>query len=1015
MHMLLVRLQKHCSLFLACLMFCLQAMPAGAQANNPAVAPTDSNQASVGDIGTYLSQHPEVSSELKSLLAEKLGESGSAITAQSISDEVLLGRLQSDSAFRADALRSMVNRGLITEQQAQRWSQDLDSAQSRLSELGGRPQGTAEPYPYSRYPETQYPEPQYPQAPYPQGQYPQGQATQGQYPSPYPQGQYPQPPYPQDQQYPPQYPGAPYPEQPGYGVSQPGPVTPEGVGGERTGTGSVSPEAATSGYPGQIRRPIGPSAAAEPAPLIPPTVPQKNPYPGLPSTADLYRRYQVEGQPLKRFGADIFRPDVVGLDKFPMDLPAGPDYVLGTGDTVVIDIWGGISQQLFRVVDRAGRISLPDVGPITVAGFTLADAQKKIQAQMQPQFRDAKVALSVSRLRTVRVYVVGFVQRPGAYDISSLSTPLNALYAAGGPTAAGSMRVVKHYRGTTLISEQDLYDLLIFGVRKAIEHLEPGDTIMVPAAGPQVGVSGTVRRPAIYELKDKTDRLSDVVEMAGGVTVSASLTEVRVERVEPHEQRLTLKVPLQTSKSGATVSDESSQFMVQDGDRIYVGAIDPYKNQTVYLQGHVYRPGPYPFQPGMKIADLVRSYQDVLPEPASHAEIVRLLPPDFRPVTLEFTLPDVFSGSETVSLQAFDTVRIYGRYEIDAPKVAIYGQVLRPGQYPMSAGLTAAGLVRMAGGFNRSAFVDSATLASYVIENGQRVVTDQQTVRIGAAVNGDTGADSRLKPGDVLTILQIPGWSDIGRSVTIKGQVLYPGSYGINEGERLSTFLKRVGGFRSTAYAPGIVLERDDVRKLEEKGRQELISRLELTSPTVRISPNTTGQDQAAVLQAVQNQRQQAIASLRNQPAPGRLVINITSNIADWENTPADIPLRGGDVITVPKEPNFVLSYGQVFNANAITFRPGKPASWYLRQAGGPTQLANKKGIYIIRANGSVVSSSGPSDWFSGGVLNTKMQPGDVLVVPEKFVSGSSAWKTTLETAQFLASLAIAAAAVAHL
>jgi protein involved in polysaccharide export with SLBB domain len=244
---------------------------------------------------------------------------------------------------------------------------------------------------------------------------------------------------------------------------------------------------------------------------------------------------------------------------------------------------------------------------------------------------------------------------------------------------------------------------------------------------------------------------------------------------------------------------------------------------------------------------------------------------------------------------------------------------------------------------------------------------------------------------------------------------MYPGKYGINEGEKLSTFLKRVGGFTTQAYPAGIVLEREDVRKLEDQGRQELIHRLETTGSSLQISPNTTGKDQAEVMQAVAQQQSQAIERLRSQPVPGRLVITISADISQWENTPSDITLRGGDTITVPKVPNFVLSYGQVYNANAITYKPGKTAEWYLKQAGGPTQLANKKGIYIIRANGSVVSSSGTGDLFTGGVLNTKMHPGDVLVVPEKFVTGSSAWKTTLETAQFLSSLAIAAAAVAHL
>ena len=209
------------------------------------------------------------------------------------------------------------------------------------------------------------------------------------------------------------------------------------------------------------------------------------------------------------------------------------------------------------------------------------------------------------------------------------------------------------------------------------------------------------------------------------------------------------------------------------------------------------------------------------------------------------------------------------------------------------------------------------------------------------------------------------------------------------------------------------MLERADVRKMEEEGRQELIHRLETTAATVNVSPTTPARTRG-VMQAMQQQQQQVLAHLRTQPVTGRLVVNITSNIAEWENTPDDITLRAGDVITVPKRPNFVLAYGQVYNANAITFSPGKTADWYLRQAGGPTELANKKDIYIIRANGTVVSSSGTEGWFTGGVLSTKMQPGDVLVVPEKFITGSTAWKTTLQVAQLMASLALAAAVVSN-
>jgi len=897
--------------------------------------------------------HPEVVDQLKALLAQQLQQQGSAIDQQTISNEMLVARLASDPRFRAASVRFLVAQGTITGEEGQ----------TLLASIGGTAELTSgeelnAPSEFS----------------------PTG-AEQGNVTSPSEN------------------------EQSGMGQRTAAQADQTKRPGTKTG--------ATSSAGEQIGEKKG-AQKFDDSVLNPRTVPQKNPYPNLPSAKALYAQFPDEAKGLSRFGSDIFRPDVVGLSQFPMDLPAGPEYVLGPGDTVTLDIWGGMSQKFTRTVDREGRISLPEAGPVVVAGLSLAQAQKLVQAKLEPQYRNANVDVAVTRVRSVRIYVVGDVQRPGAYDISALSTPLNALYAAGGPTPTGSLRVVKHMRGSRLLGDMDLYDLLLHGVRQGIEHIEPGDTILVPPVGPLVAVSGSVRRPAIYELLADT-QLADVLEMAGGVPVSANMDNIRVERIEAHSKRVMLDVKLPGGGSELPLHQTVSPFWIKDGDRVSVSPILPYSDRTIYLEGHVYRPGRFAYQDGMQVTDLIHSYQDVLPEPATHAEIVRLQPPDFHPVTIEFNLASALAGDAAVTLQQFDTVRVFGRYEIDPPKVAIYGDVIRPGVYPMSAGMTASALVQMAGGFRRSAFRDSANLSSYVVENGQRVETEQQTLHIGAAVAGEQSADVRLKPGDVLTILQIPGWGDIGRSVTIRGEVLYPGNYGINEGEKLSSFLKRVGGFRVSAYPEGIVVEREDVRRLEEQGRQELIHRLEASGAAIPVSPNTTGRDQAAVVQAAQQQQQQAIARLRSQPPVGRLVVIISENISEWANTPNDITLRAGDSITVPKRPNFVLSYGQVYNANAITYQPGKTAGWYLKQAGGPTQLANKKGIYVIRANGAVVSSGGTSDLFSGGVLNTRMHPGDVLVVPEKFVTGSSTWKTTLEAAQFLASLAIAAAAVAHL
>ena len=745
----------------------------------------------------------------------------------------------------------------------------------------------------------------------------------------------------------------------------------------------------------------------------PPILRRPSPYPALPSLADLYAQFPSSEAKLKRFGSDVFRLGTGNANDLPMDLPAGADYVLGPGDGLILNLWGSVSERLNRTIDRQGQVALPEAGTITIAGQTIAQAQEMIQKALGGQFQNIRVEISLARLRTVRVYVVGDVQRPGAYDISSLSTPLNALYAAGGPTGSGSLRIVRHCRGKELVREVDLYDFLLRGVRSDIDRLLPGDTILVPPAGPQVAVSGMVRRPAIYELRGEQG-LDEVLELAGGVLVSAALRQIRVERIDAHQRRTMVSAELPDDAGDGTLQALAS-FHVQDGDRVLVSSILPYNEKAVYLEGHVFRPGRYPYRDGITVNELLHSYQDLLPEPAEHAEIVRLEAPDFRPMTISFNLSDVLVGDDPITLQPFDVIRVFSRYEVDPPKVTIRGEVLRPGQYPLTQDMTAAGLVNMAGGFKRSAYREQADLSSYVVRNGEKVVAAHRVIEIGKAMAGDRKADVALKPGDLVSVRQLTGWEDIGASVAVSGEVVYPGSYGITEGERLSSVLKRVGGFRATAYPAGAVLERVQVREMSEKARLEMIRRVETANPTFSGSLQA-GQEQLAMLQAMDQQRQQILSSLRNHPASGRLVIRVSGDISKWENTPADIEMRGGDVLVVPKRPNFVMVGGQVYNSTAISYVRGKNAGWYLRQAGGPTSSANKKGIFILRADGSVV---GRSDSFGGlwkgNVLSAQLQPGDSIVVPEKITGGSMLWKNLMTGAQLASSVATVGITAAYL
>ena len=771
---------------------------------------------------------------------------------------------------------------------------------------------------------------------------------------------------------------------------------------------NVNPQALTPN--GNARTPA-PRVAPPPAPIAgeahpagPPGAQLPNQYWDMSSLYDLYKQLPARTGRLERFGSDVFVSGARNANEFPIDLPVGPDYVLGVGDSLMVNMWGAHSDRLSTFIDRLGQVVLPEAGPILINGLTIGQAQSAIQKALSTQFQDVHVEISLGRLRTVRVYVVGDVQRPGAYDVSSLSTPLSAFIAAGGPTARGSLRILQHYRGKQLVGQVDLYDFLLHGIRSPDDRLLPGDTVMVPAVGSQVSVGGMVHHPAVYELNGELN-LKQVIDLAGGVLAVASLKQINIERIEPHDRHTMLSLDL--SDNAGEVSHKLEGFKVQGGDDVVISQILPYNQQTVYLEGHVYRPGKYPYRDGMTISDLVHSYQDVLPEPAEHAELVRLLPPDFRPEIIPFNLRDVLIGNDSLKLHPFDIVRVFGRYDIDPASVTIVGNVLRPGSFPLSEGMKVTDLMHMAGDFTRSAYRAEADLASYVIQNGQRVLVNNSIVQLQNALDGDKSADVLLKPGDVLSVRTLSGWQDIGATVSISGEVDHPGAYGIVPGERLSSVLKRAGGFRDAAYPAAAVLERVQVRELAEQARQQMILRLENTP--IDFKPGAmTGEALSAMQSALQQQRQQALVALRRNPATGRQVISISADISRWENTSADIELRAGDTLFIPKRPSFVVVSGQIYNPVAISYVPRKNLGWYLQNAGGPTRFGDKKYIYVLHADGSVVvPREAESIWMGGNFMSLRMRPGDTIFVPEKIVGASPVWQNILGIAQIMSAAAL--------
>jgi protein involved in polysaccharide export with SLBB domain len=349
--------------------------------------------------------------------------------------------------------------------------------------------------------------------------------------------------------------------------------------------------------------------------------------------------------------------------------------------------------------------------------------------------------------------------------------------------------------------------------------------------------------------------------------------------------------------------------------------------------------------------------------------------------------------------------------KLDPPTVTIEGEVGRPGKYPLGENLTAASLVRLAGGFKRGAYTDEADLTRYEVEQGTKIVSDHVEVPIAKAMAGEPDADVRLRDGDVLTIGQLSGWNDLGATIKVTGEVVHPGTYGIQQGESLSSVIQRAGGFLPDAYPYGAVFERVQLRELEEKNRGDLIQRMRAESKSVKLVPNMDEDDQAQAKASIL-QYQKTISILENTPPAGRLVIHISQDVPRWANTSADIQVRSGDAIYVPKRSGIVLVDGSVYNPTGITYKPGKNAGWYLKQAGGPTAMADKKGIFVVRADGSV--AGGPGGVFSGGVESTELRPGDLVVVPEQIYSFSTKFKSTMAVAQIAASVGSAIAISAY-
>jgi protein involved in polysaccharide export with SLBB domain len=594
----------------------------------------------------------------------------------------------------------------------------------------------------------------------------------------------------------------------------------------------------------------------------------------------------------------------------------------------------------------------------------------------------------VGETHGIRVFVLGEVAQPGSYSVSGLATVTTALFASGGITKVGSLRNVQLKRAGTVVRKLDLYDLLLNGDTSNDAHLLPGDVVFIPPVGITAAVNGEVRRPAIYEVHEDSTA-GDLLYLAGGVTPEAEPKLTRIERIDRDRQRVVVDVNLADAAGRA--------LPLQSGDLMRVPQVREVVENSVMISGFVERPGPYEYRPGLKVTDVLPSIDELKPGADPGYILVRRENPTNRAITfrsvdlnralaargsaadLELAPRDrlyVFDregGRERTLKPLMDELQAQSRLGEPLLVAGIGGRVKAPGQYPLEDGMRVSDLIRAGGSLDEAAFGGEAELTRYEVVNGESRQTELVRIDLGAVLRGDESANLVLRPFDYITIKETPQWRD-QETITIEGEVRFPGVYPIQRGETLHSVLIRAGGLTDLAFPAGSVFTREVLRQREKKQIETLANRMQSDLASLALQTAQTSTQGASALSVGQS----LLADLRATKPVGRLVVNLNTVLHSAPGAQGDLVLKGGDRLIIPRSTQEVTVLGEVQYATSHIYKPGLGRDDYVSLSGGVTQRADKGRIYIVRADGSVVA--GGSAWFQGGTGDVKA--GDTIVVP---------------------------------
>ncbi|MFH1854541.1 MAG: SLBB domain-containing protein [Candidatus Omnitrophota bacterium] len=684
-------------------------------------------------------------------------------------------------------------------------------------------------------------------------------------------------------------------------------------------------------------------------------------------------------------------------------VPIGPDYVIGPGDTLVINIWGSVQETFPVEVDREGKIMLPKAGPLYVWGMRFEEAEKKISDRLNQFYTNFKVDVSMGKLREILVYVMGEVKKPGSYSINSQSTIFQALYAAGGPTKLGTLRKIKIIHADGKEELIDLYTFLLEGHMTASSRVQSGDTVFIPPIGDVVAIAGNVKRPGIYETQIDI-RLSDLLKFTGGITPTGDLQRLQVERIENNDRRVMLDIELKKTDLGKFSLED---IKIQNGDLVIVSPIVRLKHDFVSILGNVERPGDYALTKNMKVTDLIARAKGFMPATyISRLEIARVTSDRARQI-IPVNLEDIKLGAkeENIDLDEWDILLIYSESEITPPSfVEIDGAINRPGKYELTPQMKISDLVFRAGGIKPGEVIRGAELF-HIIPGEQPVVCDIGIKQV-SDVNIMVDKDIILRSGDAIFIKSEPKLTE-RRIIVLKGEVRYPGTYSIRKGERLSSLVERAGGFTDDAFLDGSIFMRKSIREAQEKLREDYIERENknlVSEQQALLLRRGTGIDPSSISESVR-MRQEMLQYIASAEIKGRMVMTLLP-VSQLKGTKYDILLEDGDALTVPQTTSGITIMGSVNNPTSIPFEPGKGIEYYLRKTGGLTKHADKRGIYVIKANGEAVSKF---------MMSKSVERGATIVVPQEFRYWTPPGQLLKDTVEMLSRIAIGVGIIAAL